>query len=72
MQKPKSDGTPRSTTDNEALAWIGQYFTRARDNDFIMGRTVRTAEHKNWRADIEYLLSARGKKQVIEKTGEAA
>jgi hypothetical protein len=70
--EPKTDGTPRATTAEGALAWIGKYLTRARDNDFIMGRTARGAEHKNWRPDIDFLFSSKGKRQVIEKTGGAA
>jgi hypothetical protein len=70
--EPKTDGTPRATTAEGALAWIGKYLTRARDNDFIMGRTARGAEHKNWRPDIDFLFSSKGKRQVIEKTGGTA
>lgn len=70
--EPKTDGAPRATTTDAALRWIREYFTRARDNDFIMGRTPRDPAHKNWRPDIEYLLSDRGRRQIIEKTGGAA
>lgn len=68
----KSDGLPRAATEEQALTWIRGYFTRARDNDFIMGRVGRSGDHSNWRADIEYLLSDKGKAQVIEKTQVAA
>lgn len=68
----RSDGTPRAGTAEQALEWLASYFTRARDNDFIMGRTARSAEHANWKADLDYLVSAKGRKQVIEKTGGAA
>ena len=70
--EPKLDGTLRASNTSEAMAWISEYFTRARDNDFIMGRTARSAEHPNWRPDIDYLMSERGMTQVIEKTGGAA
>ena len=70
--EPKSDGLPRAVTTEEALAWIRGYFVRARDNDFIMGRVGRSGDHSNWRADIEYLISDKGKTQVIEKTQVAA
>ncbi|MGA0608856.1 hypothetical protein [Caldimonas sp. KR1-144] len=72
LSSRKSDGTRRAETAEQALAWIDQYFSRARDNDFVMGRTPRGAGHENWKPDVEYLLSARGMKQVIEKTQEAA
>lgn len=65
----KSDGTSRAETSEQALEWVRSYFTRARDNDFIMGRTARSAEHANWKPDLDYVVSAKGRKQVIEKTG---
>ncbi len=68
----KSDGTPRAETGEQALDWIRGYFARARDNEFIMGRTPRSVGHENWRPDLDYLISAKGRKQVIEKTGGTA
>jgi hypothetical protein len=68
----KSDGMPRANTADQAIDWIRTYFTRARDNDFIMGRTVRSPEHANWSAGLDYLLSERGLMQIIEKTGAAS
>lgn len=68
LSSTKADGTRRATTADEALAWIRSYFGRARSNDFVMGRTARSAEHANWRCGIDYLLSERGRLQVIEKT----
>lgn len=68
MTTSRPDGTPRATNDEEAFAWVRDYFTRARNNDFIMGRCPRPAEHKNWRCSIEFLLSSRGMKKVIEET----
>lgn len=70
--EPKTDGQPRARTAQEALEWMGGYFARAQLNDFIMGRTPRSAEHANWKAGLDYLLSEKGRTQVIEKTGEAA
>lgn len=67
----KSDGTPRATNADEALEWIRGYFNRTRENDFLMGRTERSKEHKNWRCSLDYLVTERGLIQVIEKTGEA-
>lgn len=68
----KSDGSRRAATTAEALEWFRGYFGRARDNDFLMGRTARGAGHEGWRCDFDFLLSERGMKQVIEKTVEAA
>lgn len=67
----KADDTRRATTSEEALAWIRSYFERALENDFLMGRTVRTGEHANWKCDLDFLLTDKGMKQVIEKTQAA-
>lgn len=64
----KSDGSPRATTGPEAMEWIRGYFTRARDNDFLMGRGHKAAGHEGWQCDFDFLLSEKGKKHVIEKT----
>lgn len=68
----KADGTRRATTADEALQWIASYFAQASENDFLMGRTPRSAEHKDWRCDIDYLMTPRGIKQVVERTRDAA
>lgn len=67
----RSDGQRRAHDADQALTWIGQYFDRAKANDFVMGRTGRSGDHRNWRADIEYLCGEAGRKQVIEKTVDA-
>jgi hypothetical protein len=68
LSSRKSDGTPRAETAEQALAWVAGYFRRASENDFVMGRTKRSAEHENWTADFDFLLSEKGMRQVIEKT----
>lgn len=68
----KSDGAPRATTATEAMDWIRGYFTRARDNDFLMGRGHKAPGHEGWQCDFDFLLTEKGKKHVIEKTKEAA
>jgi uncharacterized protein YdaU (DUF1376 family) len=72
LSSRKSDGERRAQTGDQALAWIVGYFARARDNDFVMGRNARGPGHENWRADLDFLLSSKGLKQVIEKTLEHA
>ncbi len=72
LTSKKSDGSPRAGNQAEALTWIGEYFSRASHNDFLMGRAGRTAEHKDWQCDIDFLLTERGLTQVIEKTREAS
>jgi hypothetical protein len=68
----KSDGTPRASSAPEAMDWIRGYFNRARDNDFLMGRGYKAPGHEGWSCDFDFLLTENGKKQVIERTKEAA
>jgi hypothetical protein len=72
LTSKRADHTPRATNADEALAWFREYFARARDNDFLMGRTPRSGEHANWRCDLDFLLTDKGMRHVIEKTGETA
>lgn len=72
LSSKKSDGSRRATTAEQALEWIKAYFERASQNDFLMGRSGRSTGHENWRADFDFLLSEKGKKQVIEKTVDQA
>jgi hypothetical protein len=68
----KSNGKPRATTSEQALVWIKSYFERARTNDFLMGRTARGDGHAGWKCDLDFLLTEKGKRQVIEKSGNLA
>lgn len=68
----KSDGTRRAESAEDALQWVRGYFARARENDFLMGRIARVGDHANWRCDLDFLLTDKGMKHVIEKTLEAA
>ena len=72
LTSKKSDGSPRATDADEAMKWIGGYFARARDNDFLMGRGHKAPGHEGWQCDFDFLLTEKGKKHVIEKTKEAA
>ena len=72
LSSTTSDGNRRASTADEALHWLAGYFARANDNDFLMGRTPRSAEHKDWRCDIDFLLTDRGMRHVIERTQDAA
>lgn len=72
LSSRKSDGSRRAETGEQALEWIAAYFRRAAENDFVAGRSKPGPGHEGWRADLEYLLSKRGLKQVIEKTQERA
>jgi len=72
LSSRRADESRRATNADEALNWIRDYFARAAMNDFVMGRTPRAAEHKNWRCDLDFLLTSNGLKQVLEKTEAAA
>lgn len=68
LSSKKPDGSRRAETGDEAIEWFKKYFQVARDNDFLMGRTPKSGDHQNWKCDIEFLMSSKGIKQVIEKT----
>ncbi len=68
FESRKSDASRRATTSEEAILWIGLYFARAAENDWLMGRSGRSAQYKSWQADIDYVVSPSGMKQIIEKT----
>jgi hypothetical protein len=72
LSSRKSDGQRRASNGDEALAWIAGYFAHASRSDFLMGRTARSAEHAGWECDIDFLMTDKGMKHVIEKTAEAA
>ncbi len=72
LTSKRSDGAPRAQSAEQAIAWFRDYFDRARQNDFLMGRTPRSGEHANWRCDLDFLLTEKGMKHVIEKTLETA
>lgn len=72
LSSTKADGQRRATTADEALQWLGGYFAQAAGNDFLMGRTPRGAEHANWRCDIDFLMTDKGMRHVIERTQDAA
>jgi hypothetical protein len=72
LSSKKPGGERRATNAGEALTWFGDYFERAAANDFLMGRGGRSAEHANWQCDLDFLLTDKGMKHVIEKTEAAA
>ena len=72
LTSKRADESRRAETAEQALAWFRSYFQRTRDNDFLMGRTPRIGEHANWQCDLDFLLSEKGMKHVIEKTKDAS
>ena len=72
LSSKKPGGERRAESADEALDWMRSYFARASENDFLMGRGARSAEHAGWQCDIDFLMTEKGMKQVIEKTEVAA
>lgn len=72
LTSTRRDGARRATDAAGGVAWIRDYFMRARNNDWIMGRIPRGAGHENWEADIDYMCSEKAMKRVIEQTRETA
>jgi len=68
LTSKKPDGQRRATDAESALAWTKSYFERASENDFLMGRTDKDGKHRNWKADLDFLMTNKGLKHVIERT----
>lgn len=68
LTSTRVDGSRRAETAEQALEWLGNYFARASENEFLMGKTVRGAGHEGWTCDLDFLLTDKGMKHVIEKT----
>lgn len=68
----KPDHGRRAETAEQALEWFRSYFERSTDNDFLMGRGSNSGSHATWQCDLDFLLTDKGMKHVIEKTREAA
>jgi len=68
----RSDGSHRARSADEALAWLRRFFEQARASDFLMGRGKRSAGHEGWQCDLDFLMSDKGLKAVVEKTEVAA
>lgn len=69
LTSKKPDGALRATDSESALAWTKAYFERASENDFLMGRSGQDGKHRNWKADLDFLMTTKGMKHVIERTG---
>jgi hypothetical protein len=62
----RDDGTCRAATRAEALDWFARYFTKAWQDDHLAGRSNRGAGHERWRCDLDFLLTDKALKRVIE------
>jgi hypothetical protein len=72
LTSTKAGNVRRATTADEAVEWFRGYFTRARDNDFLMGRGHKSPGHEGWECSLDFLLTDKGMAHVIEKTRDAA
>jgi hypothetical protein len=72
LTSTRPGGERRATTAEEGVEWFRSYFTRARDNDFLMGRGTKSPGHEGWECSLDFLLTDKGMGHVIEKTREAA
>lgn len=68
LTSKKIDGTARASDKTEAMDWTAEFFNRASQNDWLMGRGTKAGPHENWRCDLDFLMSEKGKIHVIEKT----
>jgi hypothetical protein len=64
----KSNGTRRACNAEEAVAWFGAFFERASHSAWLTGAAQRSAGHEGWQADLDFLLSDKGLKAVVERT----
>jgi hypothetical protein len=64
--QPRADGSPRATTQDEAVAWFREFFEAVRGIGWLMGEGTPRPGHENWKCSIDYLLSERGLTRVIE------
>lgn len=51
---------------DDGVQWFRRFFERVGMSDFLMGRTQREDRHAAWRCDIDFLLSRKGFRGVLE------
>jgi uncharacterized protein YdaU (DUF1376 family) len=71
LNSTKSDGTPRASTGDEAIAWFVAFFGRASASAWLTGQSPGKG-HEGWKADLEFLMTDKGLKAVIERIEAAA
>jgi len=54
------------TSADDGVQWFRRFFERVGTSDFLMGRTQREDRHAGWRCDIDFLLSPKGFRGVLE------
>lgn len=65
LTSTRGDGSRRAETTEQGVEFTREYFTRARNSDWIMGRDP---DSKGWKGDFDYLMSKKGLIRVVEKT----
>lgn len=68
----KPDGLRRAESVADGLLWFRTFFEHSRCSDFLMGRSTRSSGHEGWQCDLDFLLSDKGLKTVVEKTEAVA
>lgn len=59
------------STVDEGLDWFRRFFLAVSENDWAMGRSGRGKGHENWECDIDYLLTPKGFRRIIESAGRS-
>lgn len=54
------------TSADDGVQWFRRFFERVSRSDFLMGRTQRQEKNAGWRCDIDFLLSRKGFRGVLE------
>lgn len=62
----RTSGKRKATNYEEAIEYSKDFFYSITQDDFVMGRTPKTANHQNWKATIDYILSQRGRTKCVE------
>jgi hypothetical protein len=58
-------------TAEAGLAWFRRFFEAVSDNDWAMGRSGRGQGHENWECNLDYLLTVKGFRRIIESAGRS-
>lgn len=58
-------------TVDDGVEWFRRFFEAVAEDDWLMGRTKRAAGHENWECSIDYLLSPKGFRKVVEGAGRS-
>ncbi|WP_448174411.1 hypothetical protein [Rhizobacter fulvus] len=56
-------------TVDEGVEWFGRFFDAVGENDWAMGRRGRGKDHETWECNIDFLLSPKGFRRIIETAG---